>query len=159
MITLLLANWRLVAIALLAVAVGVQTWRLGLAQDDVVRVQALFDAFKAQVAAEGEKARADAILREKADQQRKDTADAEHQRNIAALQRDISRMRRERDSARGSIVPPAPAGSTRTDLACFDRTALESAFRGFVAEVRGLVDEGAKATVELDTARRWAQAR
>lgn len=127
------------------------------AKQDVARVQQAFDSFKAQVKVEGERAAAKAKAQEMSDKLRRDTADGEHKATVAALIADISRLRHDRDSARGGFVPPAPSGAKRPELACYDRAALESAIGGFVAGLRGLADEGAAATVDLNTAKSWAQ--
>ena len=126
---------------------------------DVARIQQAYDSFKAQVKVEGEEAQKKAKVQEMANQLRKDTADAEHKVTVAALTADIAKLRHDRDSARGDFLPPAPSGSSRPDLSCYDRAALESALGGFIAEVRGFADEGAAATVDLNTAKSWAQAR
>lgn len=123
------------------------------------KLQASFNTFKGGVAALGEQAKTKAALQALADLKNKERADDENKRTVATLRADVKRLRDERDRARGSYVPPAPAGAARPDLACFDRAALESALRELVVEVRGLVDEGAAATVDLNTAKLWEQGR
>ena len=127
------------------------------AKQDVARVQQAYDSFKAQVKVEGEEAQKKAAAQEMSDKLRKDTADAENKATVASLTADIAKLRHDRDSARGDFLPAAPAGSSRPDLSCYDRAALESALGGFIAEIRGYADEGAAATVDLDTAKKWAQ--
>ena len=150
-------------IAIAAAGVGgttawtVQGWRLDAANARTDKVQASFDGFKAQVAAEGKVAQERANAQAAKDKLTKETADAENARVTAALRADITKLRRERDSARVSTVPAAPAGSGRPDLACFDRSGLESALRGLLGDIRGLVDQGAAATLDLNTAKAWAQ--
>ncbi len=112
-------------------------------------------AFKAQVAVLGEQAKEAAVRKAAYDAKLKARIDDENKRIAAALRTDVARLRHERDAARGSLVPPVSADAGRPDLACFDRTGLESALREFVDEIRGFVDEGAKATLDLDTAKRW----
>jgi len=88
-----------------------------------------------------------------------EVADAKHLRDLALLSAELNRLRDEGDRARGSFVPPAASGAGRADLACFDRPQLELAIRGLVADVRGLVDEGSQAVVELNIAKVWAAGR
>lgn len=123
----------------------------------VAAVTQAFASFKAQVKVEGDEAQKKADAQKMFDKLKKDTADAENVATVARLTTDIAKLRNDRDSARGGFVPPAPSGSKRPDLSCYDRAALESSLGGFIAEVRGLADEGTAATVNLDTARRWAQ--
>lgn len=118
-----------------------------------------YDSFVADVKVMGQKAQDAATLKAASDKLAKDTADAENAATVARLNTDIAKLRADADRARGGFVPAAPAGSSRPDLACYDRATLESALGGFVAGVRGLADEGAAATVDLNTARKWAQAR
>lgn len=129
------------------------------------RMQPKIDAlekFKADTIAAGKKAEQEKQAKEAADKKRKEQADAENKAAVAALSADVVRMRRERDAARRSIVPQAPAGSKCPDgQACFDRAELEREIRGRLdevrAELRKLVDEGSAVTIDLNTARRWAQ--
>jgi hypothetical protein len=141
----------------LGAALKVQTMRLHSAQTNLAAEQLAFKTFKRQVAALGELAQRDAAVHAAADRLLKEQADVEHNKVVLKLSADIKRLRDERDGARGSIVPAAPASAGRPDLACFDRGTLESAFRGFIAEARGLADEGTAATVDLNTAKQWAQ--
>lgn len=119
------------------------------------KLQASYNTFKGGVAALGEAAKAKAAQQALHDLKNRERTDDENARTIATLRTDIARLRLERDSARGSYVPAAPTGAARPDLACFDRAALESALRELVAEVRGFVDEGAEATLNLNTAKLW----
>lgn len=128
------------------------------AEKEVARVTQAFASFKAQVKVEGEEAQKKADAQKAADLQRKKDADDEHAKTVAALNADIGKLRHDRDGARGGFVSPAPAGASRPDLSCYDRAALESALGGFIAEIRGFADEGSAATVDLNTAKTWAQA-
>jgi len=118
-----------------------------------------FSTFKGGVAALGEQAKKDAAAKAVKDKANKEKADAENKRTTDALRADVERLRDERDRARGSFVPAAPAGARRPDLACFDRAELESAIRGLVTDVRSLVDEGSQATVDLNTAKACGRSR
>ena len=51
--TFLLANWRLVVVATLLLALGIQTWRLDRAKADVIEAQALVTACEGRVSALG----------------------------------------------------------------------------------------------------------
>lgn len=105
----------------------------------------------------GEKQEKDTAAKIKEHKDAKEKADADHEKAVAALVVTVGELRKRADaSSGGRIVPAAPAGARRVDLACFDRPLLESAIRGLVTEVRSIADEGAAATVDLDTARRWA---
>lgn len=119
------------------------------------KLQANYDTFKGGVAALGEKAKADAAKKAADDAKLKARIDDENKRDVAGLRAAVARLRLEADRARGSYVPPADTGARRPDLACFDRAALESAVRELVAEVRGLVDEGSAATLDLNAAKLW----
>lgn len=122
---------------------------------DALKTQ--YDQFMGGIKAIGKAAQDRAAAQQKADLAKKEQADAENARTHAADAVTIASLRRQRDSARGSNVPAAAPGSSRPDLACFDRAALESALGGLLAEIRGLADEGTAATVDLNTAREWAK--
>jgi len=87
----------------------------------------------------------------------KEQADHENKRTIDSLRADIKRLRNERAST--NFLPPAAPGASRPELACFDRTELERTLQQFDNEVTGLIAEGDEATVNLDTAKLWAQDR
>ena len=119
------------------------------------KLAAEFSTFKGGVAALGEAAAKAAAEKAANDAKLKAKADNENKRAVSDLRATVARLRLEADRARGSYVPAAPTGAARPDLACFDRAALESALRELVAEVRGFVDEGAEATVNLNAAKLW----
>ena len=147
------------ALVVLAIAGAGAYWNGARWETKYGKLQTSFDTFKGGVAALGEKAKADAAKQALHDSKNKERADDENKRARAAVLNDIARLRKQLDDARGGHVPPAPAGTGRPDLACFDRAALESAIRELVAEVRRLVDEGTAATVDLNTAKIWNQGR
>lgn len=158
--TAILPWWtRWAALAALCAAVAIFTGVKVHAHDRIAldALQGRFDAFRTQVAYAGKLAQIAADKEIAAGKLAKENADAENSRTHAADIATIASLRRERDSARRSAVPAAPAGSSRPDLACFERTALESALGGFIAEIRGLADEGTAATVDLNTAKLWAK--
>lgn len=139
--------------ALLCTAAGaagawtVQGWRL-----DAVKAE--YAAFVAQVKAAGEAAEKIARQQQATDQQRKEQADVENKHTLDALNADIKRLRHARAS--GGFVPAAPAAAGRPDLACFDRAELEQSIRALDTSVQGIADQGSAATVNLDSAKRWA---
>jgi hypothetical protein len=90
-----------------------------------------------------------------ADKLRKEKADAENKRTITSLRADVKRLRDER--SRGNYVPPAPTGSRSPEIACFDRAQLERAIQQLDDRVSTMVARCDEATVNLNTAKRWAQ--
>lgn len=120
-----------------------------------VAVEQEFAEFRNEVAAAGIAAEKAKIEREALDRKNKEDADASNAKAIADATATISRLRSQINSSRG-FVPPAPATSTRPDLACFDRAELERANRELVEGVRAGADEGTTATLNLNTAKRWA---
>lgn len=147
-----------------AVAGGTAAWkiqgvRLETSRAETAAVRLRFDNFKAEVTAQGKVAKEKADAQAAKDRANKEKADVESKRLVTALRADIARLRHDRDSSRGSIVPAAPATSSRPDLACFARAEFEPALRAVLDRIRdrtrGLVDEGSEATVNLDTAKAW----
>lgn len=131
----------------LALALFVQTERLD-------RTRTAFTTYKASVVALGEQAQRDAEAQAAKDRLNKDAADAAYER----LKRDhVAAVKRMRQQPGSGAVPPAPAGSLRPELACYDRPIFERAYGDLVAGVRVLADEGTEATVGLNTARNWAR--
>ena len=122
-----------------------------------LRLDSQYQSFSAGVAALGEKAKTRNAVVELNNLKNKERADEENRRTTAGLRADVKRLRDERDYARGSIVPAAPAGSASPDVTCADRAELERALREFVTETRGLMDEGSAAVTDLNTAKQWAQ--
>lgn len=116
-----------------------------------------FTVFQNSVTLQGQKSRTAAAERTLAEHKTKEKADARNARMHANNRAVIERLRRERDSASGGGVPPAPASSPRPDLACFDRAQYIDAYRRLVEGLRGLADESTAATVDLDTAKAWAK--
>ena len=114
-----------------------------------------FAAFKLETKRIGEAQEKAAKEKEQRDKKLKERTDADHQRTVARLNRDIQRLR---DDSRRSILPPAPAGTASPERACFDRADLDRAVSGFIAGVGELVAEGAAGIAGLDAAKAWAQA-
>lgn len=125
--------------------------------DGAESVQARFDVFVAKTEALGAEAQRRADQQKADDKLAKEKADADNLKTVAALNGAIVGLRNARPA--GNLVPAAPAGSRRPDLICFDRQAYQSAYGGLVKELRGIADEGTAATVNLDTAKLWAQSK
>lgn len=160
--TFLLTHWRSVGVLALVFVLGAYAGVVRLQRDharaELAREHAEFETFKVRVAAEGEIARQRAEAIAAHDELLKEEADEENRQAHGRLRADIARLRHERDRARSSLVPPAPAASKCPDgQACFDRAELDGALRRYRDGVRGLVDEGSAVTIDLNTAKRWAQ--
>lgn len=63
---------------------------------------------------------------------------------------------RDANSSR-SIVPPATPAASRPELACFDRTELNGALREFTRGLDELIIACESRTIDLNTAKTWAQ--
>ena len=127
---------------------------------DVARVQQAYDSFKAQVKVEGEEAQKKATAAIAAAKQDKEKADAQNVKaksDLAGLYAAYRSLRDQRSRAGGGILPPAAPGSASPESITFNRSGLDNALSGFDAGVTGLLEEGDRAIVDLDTARRWAQ--
>ncbi len=159
-IAFIAGHWRAVAAlaAVLVLAGYIETLRIERehAYAAEATAKAALATFKTEVAALGKRAELDKAAHEAADKKRKDDADAENSAALATLAGTIAKLRARPGGGR---VPAAPAGSSRPDLACFDRPESERAYGALVAGLRGLADEGAKSAVELNTAKAWAQGR
>ena len=119
------------------------------------KLQAAYTAFVAQTKVAGEQRNKLTDQTNAANQLLKEQDDADNAKVIAGFTHTIAGLRNKRPSS--SFVPDAPAGSSRPDLICFDRALYIGADGEFTAEARGLADEGSKATINLDTAKHWAQ--
>lgn len=147
-----------VALILLAAFSAGAVWNGNRWEAKYQKLESEYNQFKGGVAALGEAAKVENAKIALADLKAKERADEENKRQHTADIDTILRLRRAADSARGSFVPPAPAGTKCPDgQACFDGPELERALRGLVEEVRGLVDEGTSVATDLNTAKRWAQ--
>lgn len=110
--------------------------------------------FKANVAAA-------AKAREEQNEKERKTRDAitkaKDESHAAERAADKLALDRVRAAARRSAVPPAPEGTRRPDLACFDRAELDRAIGEFRSEVAELVGEGSACAVDLNAAKAWWQ--
>jgi hypothetical protein len=144
---------RLIILFALGCAVGgVCAWWIQ--NQRLTAVQYKFDSFYKTVKATGEAAQKVADAKADEDQRTKEKADHEYKVSLASLFADNKRLRLARASS--DIVPSTPAGSSRPDLACFDRTELEQTLQRFDNGVTQLVDEGDKNTLALNVAVDWA---
>ena len=134
----------------MAGAVYVQTARL-------TACKAEYAKFVGGVEAIGKAADKAAKDKEAMDRILKEQADAENARTTASLRATVKRLRDTRPS--GGFVPPAPAGASRPDLACYSRAEYLGATGNLVEGLRRLADEGSEAAVGLNTAKEWAKTR
>ena len=145
-----LMGWAAIAagaiIAALGIGLKIQTARL-----DTVKTE--YAQFRAGVKVVGEQTQVRKVEIELANKQRKERADAENIRTIAALDADNKRLRDERASR--SLLPERAAGPGRADRITFDRAELDAALRKYEAGIQGLLEEGDKARVNLNTGRQW----
>ena len=84
----------------------------------------------------------------------KEVADVDYKETIKRLNADNKRLRNER--SRTSYTPAATANSRSPDLACFDRTELEQAFRFLDAGISELAQEGDTNALRLSVGMKWA---
>ena len=134
----------------LGVALKVQTARLDAAKAE-------YAAFVAQTKAVGEAAEKAAKLKEAEDKKRKEDADAE----TARVRRDLAGVydayKRLRDSPSRRTFSEAGGTAASPARACLDAAAANRALQAFDAGVAGLLEEGDRAIVDVNTARRWAK--
>lgn len=120
-------------------------------------LKAEYEQFKGGVQALGLAAKKAAEAKEAADRRNKEETDALHQAAVDSLNADIRRL--HSDSSRGrrlSLPTPATASAAGT---CFDAPGFASAIRSLDDGILGIAEVGAKAVVDLDAAKRWAQQR
>jgi hypothetical protein len=146
-----------VLVASIALAVGLLTGFAGAWNWQSSKVEAItlkHGTFVESTRLLGRAAEADTKQKDSRNQANKTKADHENKLALDTLRIDIKRLR---DSRASSSYLPSPTSTTiSSDLACFDRTELESAIRLFDDEVAGIVSKGDEATVDLNTAKRWA---
>lgn len=150
----LLANWKLVAIGALIAILGAYGMTMR-TQRDIARAE--YSDYRRNVAVAAQAAAEQALQKTIEDEKKKEKADEENLRLRTALDATTRRLRDAR--AASSFVPAAASCPSRPESASFDRTLLERALRDLDSEVQGLVDEGSRAVIDLDSAKRWAQER
>lgn len=114
-----------------------------------------FDQYKATREAIDQAQLAKTLANNKARKLAKEAADAENKNERDRLNRTINRLRN--DLASRDIVPVAPASSQRPEIAAFRREELTGAVREFVTEVQRLLEQGAGAIIDLNSAKKWGQ--
>lgn len=136
-----------VVFLLMFAAIKVQSSRLAVCKADhktfVAQTKAAGDAQEARTKAEiGRQA---SLLKQ---------SEVQNAKLSAGLATANQRLRDERASRR--LVPAAPEGSKRPDLACFDRAELDATLRRFAESVAGLTEQGDQNTLRLKLSRDWA---
>lgn len=137
-------------IAGLGVAVKVQTARLQACQADHA-------AFVATVEANGKAAEERAKKQEQDDRKRKVDADAENAKTRRDMAGVYDAYKRLRDSSASRFLSGSASSSGGPARACLDADAANRALSNFEAGVAGLLEEGDRAIVDMNTARRWAK--
>ena len=99
------------------------------------KIQTKYDLFVAQVNAAGEKARADAAIKEKENADKVASA-------VASRDAALNSLRLASARARSGFVPAAPAGSADSNRVCYSRQALDAALRSLDTGVSRLLTEG-----------------
>jgi hypothetical protein len=149
-IQLSLMGWMAVGAAViilgLSVSLKIQTARLD-------AKTAAFDSFVSTVAEKGRQAEIKARAQEKQDLAKKEKADADYKKLLAA---NSVLNKRLRDNASGSVLPSGEASAGSADKICFGRPDLDAALRRFTSGVAELVIEGQSAIDELNIAKKWA---
>lgn len=99
-----------------------------------------------------------------ADEQRKKGADSEIDIARKHIYYYADELRKSAKNTRGSLLPTAPSSAGSTEGICFDSTQLTAAMGRYSEEMGSirreateLVIYGAKAVVDLDGAKNWAQ--
>lgn len=122
-----------------------------------------FAEFRGRVDALGQAAEARAKDRIALDRARKEASDASYSVALGVVGNDLDRLRKQANGG-GVRLPPAPANSAcPATYRCFDREQFDAALRvyferetGSAERTVGLIVEGAKVKLRLDTAIRWA---
>ena len=137
-------------VLVLGLAVWVQTARL-----DAVKAE--YAGFVAKTEAIGLAQEAAAKIKDAENRTRMEKANAENAKTRNALTIALNGLRHDRPGR--SYVPAAPAGAKRPELACYSRPEFVGAVGSLVEAVRGIADEGSAATIDLNTAKAWAQSK
>ena len=135
-------------ILVMGIALKVQGSRL-----EAVRNE--YEAFKAQVRANGELAEKAAKAKEAADKATKEKIDNETSQ-LRTTAANLARQLRDSRSASG-YLPPASATSASPDAITFDRAKLERAIQQLDEGVSGLIARGDQAVIDLNLSLKWAQ--
>lgn len=122
-----------------------------------------FAEFRGRVDALGQAAEQRAKDRIALDKARKEASDASYEVALTVLGNDVGRLRKQANGG-GVHLSAAPANSAcPATQRCFDREQFDTALRvyferetGSIERTVGLIVEGAKVKLRLDTAIRWA---
>ena len=144
--------WRWAALAAICAASWGHGYVTGL--KDGAEKLATCKADAAAVKERGQIAEQQAEARIFAEKNIKKDADDENARTTADLRARLERLRHANTNS--NLLPAAAPGSSRPELACYDRAELERAAGSLLADIRGIADEGSQATIDLNTARAWA---
>ena len=133
-----------IILVIIALAMGAAYYKGHKAGAD--EVQQKFDLFTAQVKAEGEKAKADALQKEKDYATQITTAtDA---RNAALSRLQLAQAAANSSRNRVSLTPAPAAGSTKI---CFEPVAFAAAIERYRQRVAGVVGTGDSAQIDAQT--------
>ena len=157
----LIARWVALAAFVAAIA-GFGAYKMH--QHDQKKYDALkgeYDTFKGGIVALGAAAK---IVKEQT-VARLTKAKTDADKTLAAALNsnasNLARLRKQRDDARGRVLPNIATDSRRTDLYCADRAILEQGMGDALRLVReggrGLADKGTENTLRLSTAIDWAR--
>ncbi len=140
----------------LGIALRVQTTRLHDTKVEKERIELQFKGFVSETQRLGDEALKDAAIKTALGKSKQEKANEENVRTIADLRAGHKRLRDEAN-ARGSYLPTPGPEARSPESITFDRAELDRALRDHTQEVRGLVEEGDEARVNLDTAKTWGQ--
>lgn len=128
------------ALIALGIVCAVLTVALSICRADINTERANFRAFKSEVSAAGEKAKAEKLTREKGWEDEIKNSNSQRDAALASL-RDSERSRRSR-------VPITPAATDGGDKICFSQKALSAAVERYRGRILGLVAEGDAAQID-----------
>lgn len=150
-----------VAFAGMGAALKIQSSRLASAKTELADTKARFASFVADTKRLGLEAQKLSDARTAAAAKSKESSDAENTRTSLALATRTRELRLARSASGPSsnLVPAARSGASHPELACFNRAVFSGAVRDLDLGVQGLVDEGSKGAVDLNTAKVWAAGR
>jgi hypothetical protein len=137
------------------VAGAVPAWKYQGALKDAAKAD--YASFVVQTKAEGAAAQKIAAAKEAQDKLDKERFDAQYTNDLADAAAVSQRLLDAR--TRSGYLPKARAAASHPDRACFNRLQLGEAIRDLDAGVQGIVDQGDRARIGLDTAKAWVQGR
>lgn len=139
----------------LAGALYVQTTRLELEQKRRAALAEAFQEYRRKVSELGIQARKDAAHQAAADLKNKERTDAENT-TLRAARAALARELRDARRSRGSYLPPAAPGAASPETATVDRSEFDRTMELLDERGSRIAEEGDKAIVDLDSAKRWA---